>query len=262
MVKKFLGIILVLLIATLIFTVAFYLTQRYILNQFPKSEDGNTEVVEESNFTLITDEELGVRLSLSKLTPTMIYNPNQTDTVKQVGINNEFDVMTNGGFFLEDNKYAGALVIDSNIISQPAPLDTQLSHVVTYDPDLNDYEFIQTTKFNINKGYYLAFQTGPLMILDNVRQDSYIANSLNGSGEYLRTFFGVTNEGEVISGITTKKITLELLSDYLLSLEVFKDKKITVINLDGGSSVALYLGESNPKNYGQFKILPVLLGFK
>ena len=259
MLKKILGIIIVLAIASLIFTGAFYLTQRYIFNRFPSSDDGTVDIIDESSFTLITNEDLGVRLTVSKLTPTMIYNPNQTSTVKEVGINSKFDIMTNGGFFLEDNQYAGALVIDSKIISQPAPLDKQLSHVVTYDPTSNSYEFIPTTKFNINLGYDLAFQTGPLMILDNVRQDAYISNSVNGSGEYLRTFFGVTTEGEVISGISTKKITLELLSDYLL--ETFKEKQITVINLDGGSSTALFLGESNAKNYGQFKILPVLLGF-
>jgi hypothetical protein len=262
MFRKIISISFVLIVGSLIFTAAFYLTQKYIDNKFPISDDENVDVIDENNFTLITNEDIGVRLTISKLSPSLIYDQNQTSTVKDIGITNKFEVMTNGGFFLEDNQYAGALIIDSKILSQPAPLDTQLSHVVTFDPISKTYEFIPTTKFNINNGYDLAFQTGPLMILDNIRQDEYISNAINGSGEYLMTFFGVTDEAEVISGITTKKISLELLSDYLLSLDLFQNKKITVINLDGGSSVALYLGESNQKNFGQFKILPVLLGFK
>lgn len=262
MLKKFLGIVLVLLLGSAIFTAAFYLTEKYINKDNGDTSEIELDAQEEPTFTIYSDSALGIRFTVSKLSPSIVYDTKQTKTVKDVGISNAFNVLINGGFFLEDNKYAGALVIDRQVISQPAPLDTQLSHVVAYTAETKSYEFIVTPDFNINHPYDLAFQTGPLFIDNNIVQNSFIEGAVNGTGEYQRSFFGVTTEGEVIVGITTQKYTLNELADMLLKSDTLKNKVITVINLDGGSSVALFLGENNASNFGQFKVLPVLLGFK
>lgn len=263
MLKRILVILLILIISGVIFAASFLIARKYILERF-LTEDSIIDVSSEDNdnFTIYNNTEDGVRVALSKLEPEIIYNPEQEIIVRDIAKDNVFDIVINGGYFNTDNEYAGALIIDGKIISRPAPLDQQLSHVVTYNSNNKTYEFKKTTEFQSSTQYDLAFQTGPLFLLDNNLQSEFINNSANGTGEYLRSFLGTTSEGEVFVGITLKKYSLEDLADYLLELDIFKNKTINVINLDGGSSVSLYLGENSKFNYGQYKILPILIGFK
>ncbi|NES18723.1 MAG: hypothetical protein F6K41_07275 [Symploca sp. SIO3E6] len=52
------------------------------------------------------------------------------------------------------------------------------------------------------------------------------------------------------------------MADYLLTLSVFSGKTLHVVNLDGGTSTALY-SQTNPElNLNEAAVLPILLGLK
>lgn len=254
-----------LLLVIIFFTTAFLISREVLERQFPESEQENINIVDEDpqdDFVFYEDRLNGIRFAVFKLSPTIVYDQNQSKTVRDIGIENDFKILINGGFFNDQNQYAGALEIEGVVITPPAPLDTQLSHVARYNPTTTLFDFIETRSFERDNSYSLAFQTGPLFLLDNEVQDSYIDASINGNGEYIRSFIGQLDSGELIAGVTTKRVTLKDLAAKLLEASIFDGKKLSLINLDGGSSSALFLGEGNSQNYGQFKVLPVLIGFK
>lgn len=252
-------------ILALLFITAFFISKEVLERQFPEAEQENINIVDEDpqdDFVFYEDRLNGIRFAVFKLSPTIVYDQNQSKTVRDIGIENNFKILINGGFFNEQNIYAGALEINGEVITQPAPLDTQLSHIVRYNSLSRSFEFIETIDYQRDVSSDILFQTGPLFLLNNEIQTKFIDASINGNGEYIRSFVGQIETGEFVAGITTKRITLKELSTKMLELPIFKDKSLTLINLDGGSSSALFLGEGNAQNYGQFKILPVLIGFK
>ena len=57
-------------------------------------------------------------------------------------------------------------------------------------------------------------------------------------------------------------MALDELGHYLTSLAVFANKRLDVVNLDGGPSVALYVEKYPELNYNAEARLPILLGVK
>jgi len=256
-------------IALILLVTVFLGSTEFLRLYFPN--DKNQEVTEDidsrkedqvdNSYQYYKDNTL--RVLITKLPFELVYNPNQTRMVRDVAEDFDFKILINGGFFNANKEYAGALIVDGELVSNPAPLDKQLSHVVIYNKDLNQMYFELTTEFNpYSENYPLAFQTGPLFLENNIVQEQYIDNSVNGNGEYLRSFIGYTDYNELVVGITTDGYSLKDLVEKILSIELFEGKKLSLINLDGGSSVSLYAGKNSDLNYGELKTLPILLGFK
>jgi hypothetical protein len=59
----------------------------------------------------------------------------------------------------------------------------------------------------------------------------------------------------------TEKVVLNDLATSLRGLSVFQGGRLDVMNLDGGSSVALYLRDAPGWNYIAGDRLPILIGF-
>ena len=263
MIKRFFVLIILLLIFILIFALAFVLTKFYIDSQYKDERNDTVEIIEENNdFKIYNDRRNQLRYVTTKLKPEIIYNSSQKLTVRDVSLQNNFQLAINGGFFDKENNHAGLLEIDNKTLSPIAPLDTQLSHILAYDRNDNTYSFYETNSFVSDKRFSFAFQSGPIFLQNNIIQSDFINNSINGNGLYQRSFIGNNSNGETIIGITLNKQNLNDLSNRLLDQEVFKDTQFTIINLDGGSSVSLFMGKSNDLNYGQYKTLPTIIGFK
>lgn len=192
-----------------------------------------------------------------------IYKPSQEVSVKTVATKSNYRYMVNGSFFEASKEHAGWL----SLLGQektPIKEDTQLSHIIRYNPKTGVLSFVEAKIFQpATEKNQIEFQSGPLIIDNNQVTKKYIAQSINGLLLFERTLLGYTEEdGRKYFIITKKNVKLDELADYLLRLSVFSGKTLNVVNLDGGSSVALY-SQTNPElSFNEEAILPILLGIK
>lgn len=188
----------------------------------------------------------------------IFYDPKISKSVFETSQINKFRFAINGGFFTEDNTHAGLLVLNSRKEVQIAPKDTQLTHIVDLTtPKINFYQALDYSLEGRN--VETAFQTGPLILDSGVIQNEFIENSLNGEGDYLRSVLGQTESGEKFFLVSSNKIDLKTLAREIKNIPRLQNKKITAVNLDGGSSVSLYINDNVDDSYATFKKLPVLL---
>lgn len=176
---------------------------------------------------------------------------------------NNFKIAINGGFFRDDLTYAGLLAFDGEIIESIARTDSQVTHIVVFNSKTNSIDVLLAKDFNLdialNKNN-LSFQTGPLVIQSNNIQNDFIENSLNGSGKYRRSLLGFTDTGDKFFIATRRTFDLKTLAQRILEFPEFKNVKITVVNLDGGSSVALYAKDNEDFTFGTARELPIIVG--
>lgn len=170
-----------------------------------------------------------------------------------------FDLVFNSGYFTPDLRHAGLLISDGAQKVALAPNDLQLNGVVRFTID-RGVEIIYNPNFKSDDGAVFEFQTGPIFIQDNIIADEFINKSLNGRTRHMRTFMGYSDEYSLIIGISTEPVSLYDLSEIILKSARFT--RLNLINLDGGSSTAIYIRDQNNKSFRSFKQLPFLIGVK
>ncbi len=108
----------------------------------------------------------------------------------------------------------------------------------------------------------LEFQTGPLVIeMGRIRED-LIRTSINGSTRHTRSLLATLDQHRCFFITVTERVALADLAAMLRRLSVFQNGRLDVINLDGGSSVALYLRDVPGSNSNADDRLPILIGFR
>lgn len=180
-------------------------------------------------------------------------------SVQDFATNNRLDYLINAGFFLEDKSHAGLLIQNGEKKVSLATLDKQLSHVVVLND--NAIKFAPKEDF-IYEGIQNAFQVGPLFIdRNNIRED-LINNSVNGRGRYLRSILGITESGKSFFMAFTRPRSLNEVYEYILELKDLKNEIVSAVNLDGGSSVAIFSLTDETFTFGSQKRLPFFLGWE
>lgn len=192
-----------------------------------------------------------------------IYKPSQDLSVEAVATKSNYRYMVNGSFFEASKEHAGWL----SVLGQektPIKEDKQLSHIIRYNPETGVLSFVEAQLFKpLTENTNIEFQSGPLIIKNNKVTKKYIEQSINGLLLFERTLLGYTEEdGRKYFIITKNNVKLDELADYLLRLSVFSGKTLNVVNLDGGSSVALYSQTYPEFSFNEAAILPILLGIK
>jgi exopolysaccharide biosynthesis protein len=230
------------------------------INDLFVEEEQTSPIQEVNDVTYYSDKVDGLYIAIFNKPIKLSYDTNISNSLKQVAQNNNFTLAINGSYFLENNSHAGLLIIDGDHLAPIALNDKQVTHIVSLRSGL--IEIVENKDFDLENvdEFTTAFQTGPLMIKENEIQNEFINNSLNGDGRYIRTLLGVTSSGEKFFITTTKTYSLTELSTKLLTLEVFQNKTITVVNLDGGSSSAMYSKDLEEFNITSSKKLPIILG--
>jgi hypothetical protein len=190
------------------------------------------------------------------------------DSSPYLSVNNfakkyNYRYLINGSFFEPSKAHAGWLYVLGQTKTQ-LKKDPQLSHVVRLNYKTGQIDFIQFQQFQPSESKNdLEFQTGPLIIERNQIKTNYIQQSFNGLSPYKRTLLAYTEEDRRKYFIIVKRNTkLDQLSKYLLTLSVFSGKTLSVINLDGGPSVAMFSKTYPELNFNETAILPILLGVK
>lgn len=194
----------------------------------------------------------------------LIYAPSDPLSLEDAGQEHAFRYIINGSYFEGNRVHAGWLSIYE---TQHTPLkpDRQLSHMAVLDTSLAylDFPDLELWDTSMTNQKAIEFQTGPLVIYENTVDASSIQTSINGTGAHLRTLLATTREDGMIYFIISRQpCRLDELGEYLLSLDVFSGKTLDVMNLDGGSSTALYSRDHPELNFNVNRPLPVLLGIE
>ena len=193
-----------------------------------------------------------------------IYDGRNRATVDSVARKEALRCLVNGSFFdgaRGDAVHAGWLSLYGHTAT-PLKTDPELTHVVRMDGPGRSIGFIPAGSFAPDENPALVeFQAGPLIIdRGHVRED-LIRASLNGPGRHARTLLASCDGRKLYLISAPEPVTLGEIAARLVRLSVFRGGILDVINLDGGSSVALFV-----RGFPQLQVnvddrLPVLLGF-
>jgi exopolysaccharide biosynthesis protein len=194
----------------------------------------------------------------------IIYEPSQTLSIHQVGQNFKYRYLVNGSFFEWSGKHAGWLSISGNKLT-PLKHDRQLTHIAILNTTTGEMVFKSAELWepSMSDKANIEFQTGPLVIQGNVLDMPSIRQSINGQRSHQRTLLGYTEEDKMKFFINVRKPErLDKLGEYLLKLSIFEAKTLSVINLDGGPSVALYTLTHPEMNHNGGAVLPILFALR
>ena len=108
----------------------------------------------------------------------------------------------------------------------------------------------------------VEFQTGPLVIENGKPSMAFIEGSINGLAKQRRTLLATLDTTQLFLVIVREMISLDELARMLPTLSVFKGKRLDVVNLDGGSSTALYSRNFPRLNFNVNDRLPLLIGVR
>jgi hypothetical protein len=194
-----------------------------------------------------------------------LFVPDNVDALESVARAHHYRFVINGSFFDGSAMHAGHsgwLRIYGKTYSPLRP-DVQLTHIVRFDSISGKTSFINMDGFTpTNDDHSIEFQTGPLIIDSNRVALPLIQHSINGSGKYKRTLMAVTDNRGLFLITVRNRVSLDSLANYLLSLSLFASHRLDVVNLDGGSSVALFVQNHPELNYNEGSHLPMLIGVK
>lgn len=194
----------------------------------------------------------------------IIYNPAPTVSIREAGRKFNYRFVINGSFFEWNGKHAGWLSSLGNKLA-PYKRDRQLTHIASLNTLTNTMTFhsAETWDSSLSDKANLEFQTGPLVLQDNILDASSINRSINGLSPHQRTLLGYIKEDHTKFFITVRKPErLDTLGEHLLKLSIFEGKTLSVINLDGGPSVALAAMQHPELNHNAQAVLPILFAVR
>lgn len=245
-----------------------YLNQEVLQSPGIEIEEVDSQnLVEADGISWYQDTAKTFNLAIFSRPLTVLFTTESAQKISEQALLNDFVLAVNGSYFqgsYVESEHAGLLKLGEAIYGELVD-DSQLTHVIVYDTVTDDVFFQAVEEVDVTDyedDGYMLMQTGPLVIKDNEVQTDFINDSANGSGRYLRTLFGYTDDGQRFFLVTRSNFTLTALATQLLEFPIFAGKKLNVINLDGGTSTAMYSQDLEQFNFGESKRLPVVIGVK
>lgn len=194
----------------------------------------------------------------------IVYEPSQTLSIHEVRQSFKYRYLVNGSFFEWSGEHAGWLSISGNNL-RPLKRDRQLTHIAVLNTTTGQMVFLsaESWKPSMSDKANIEFQTGPLVLRANGLDMPAMRQSVNGLRSHQRTLLAYTEEDLMKFFITVRKPErLDQLAEYLLKLSIFEGKTLSVINLDGGPSVALDTQTHPEMNHNENAILPILFALR
>jgi len=193
-----------------------------------------------------------------------IYDGGNSATVDSVARREGLRCVVNGSFFdgvRGSAVHAGWLSLYGHRESA-LKTDPELTHVVRLDGRARSIDYIPSASFtHAGDSGCIEFQTGPLIVDGGGIRRDLINASLNGLTGHARTLIASFGRHRLYLVSVPEPVTLLEIASRLLRLSVFRGGRLDVVNLDGGSSVALYVRDIPGLNVNAGDRLPVLMGF-
>lgn len=228
-----------------------------------KSMEPTLKIVD-NDIQAYTFDPYGISIIAFRTNFEIVYEPTQKLSIHQVGQSFHYRYLVNGSFFEWSGKHAGWLSTSGNNL-MPLKQDRQLTHIAILNTTTSEmvFKLAELWEPSMSNKANIEFQTGPMVIQANVLDMQSICQSINGLRSHQRTLLGYTEEDRMKFFITVRKPEpLDKLGEELLKLSIFEGKTLSVINLDGGPSVALD-SQAHPQiNHNQDAVLPILFGLK
>jgi exopolysaccharide biosynthesis protein len=214
---------------------------------------------------VINLDRYGITVLKTRKPLDFLYNPRGYASFRKTAASGPYRFLVNGAYFDKSGgnyTHAGWLSSGSQVYA-PVKADAQLSCVVSYDL-LTDSLAVVPLEFFSTEGceHCLQFQTGPQLIDGGQITAAAIRTSINGKSAHLRTLLGFDTAGWKYLLITREPVALEELAGYLQEQELFQGRNISFVNLDGGSSTALFAADNHELNFSQRTGLPFLIGVR
>ena len=206
------------------------------------------------------------RMTIVEIPDTLVflYLPRNDLPLDSIARKNNLRGIVNCSFFdgVRGNaRHAGWLSLYGERVT-PLLDDRQLSHIVRFSGTSRKIECVPVKSFVPTRDQaVLEFQTGPLVIDSGKVRDDLITRSINGSTPHTRTLLAVLDRRQPFFVTVTDRVSLSELGAILRRISIFQHGRLDVVNLDGGSSVALYLRDLSGLNYNAGDRLPILIGF-
>ena len=225
----------------------------------------------EPTLTIVDDEVHAYRFDLYDVSIIafqnnfeIVYEPSQTLSISQLGQRFNYRYLVNGSFFEWSGEHAGWLSISGSHLT-PLKRDRQLTHMAILNTTTRELTFKSAGvwKPTMSHEANIEFQTGPLVVQDNVLDLTSIRQSINGLRSHARTLLAFTEEDSMKYFVTVRKpARLDELGEYLLKISIFAGKCLSAVNLDGGPSVALAAQAHPELNHNENAILPILFALR
>jgi len=223
------------------------------------------QLIQRSEVTVQNEPRFGITMLKIRGPLDFLFSQRGFRSLKSAARAGAYRYLVNGSYFdvsVQGFQHAGWLSIQE-VKYSPVKADQQLTCLVRYDLKADTLAYASLSAVQpVSSSDCILFQTGPLVI-DQGRIDSVsIKRSINGSSLHLRTLLGSDSAGYKYLLITREPVTLYDLVNYLLELDLFKTQSVSFVNLDGGSSTALYAREQPGLDFNASARLPILLGVR
>jgi len=181
--------------------------------------------------------------------------------ISSVAQKNGCKIAVNASYFAGNRQRANHVGLLSILgkLHVPLGIERQLTHVAVFNREGMSIEYFDVNNYKSNPTKStLEFQTGPLVLDDGKVQSSFIKNSKNGMESHKRLLLATNKSNQTFLIVVRDRADLVELASYLKGIDLF-GKEPDVINLDGGSSVALW-SKNNPEvNYNAGDTLPLVI---
>jgi exopolysaccharide biosynthesis protein len=156
----------------------------------------------------------------------------------------------------------GTLAIDGTTLSAFRPDDPQLSRIIAINDQgrIASVDPARTTLDPSAPHHRTLLQTGPAILIEGELPTAEIAASLNGSDRYKRTAIGRTDMGEAVIVIAKTPRSLTDLGTIVRQVNRYRERRLSLINLDGGPSTAIHAPAQPGLSYGADKVTPIVIG--
>lgn len=236
------------------------------VNSIPDKSLKPDETIKDGNITVYNYKLADVTIVTVPDTLDFIFEPKDVKPFEETAKENNFRYMINSTYFAGSNinaTHCGRLKIYEKVIAPDIMYDKQLKYIATFNRKEHKIEYAYFEKHKMSDDpNTLEFQTGPLVIENNTLADTAIKSSINWARKTKRTLIASLDNKEIFLVIVRDNVDMIELGRFLLKLSVFKNGKLDVMNLDGGSSTALY-SKNNPKlGYRLSSRLPFSIGIK
>jgi Phosphodiester glycosidase len=180
----------------------------------------------------------------------------------------QFALLVNGSYHDGDYTNArleGLFVVNGKTYAPLKSLDKQLSHVVSFSSS----GMITSVSLAVETAHVASqwkagthIQTGPLITEAGSVTPGFIDAAINGKDRYKRTAIGATADGATVIVIAKTPYSLHELARAVLAINRYRERKLTLVNFDGGPSTALHSNEQSGLSYQADKLTPILFGLR
>jgi exopolysaccharide biosynthesis protein len=215
--------------------------------------------------TITYDSEIEMTIAPCGNALDLMYFPYPKASLKAIAEKNNFRFVINGAYFYQSRGKAvpAGWYNDQGVVSGKLSKNKMLSHIVQYNTETKEFQFLPLRFFNPKRRYSVfEFQAGPMIIENNKVVTESLARLRGLRGQYTRTFLAVRDKRSAYFITIRTPVSLEEAAEHIMKAEIARKGSLTVISLGSGKGAAFYSANHPEYNYNSDDALPIIIGAK